>query len=414
MSDQFVSAITDEAMSRVCYDGGWNLTPFMFYISQTDVLEGWSDSRIFNADGSITDEVYEYLKQYTTEQMEHDYTSGNVWYSAQFSSISQANSTTLTHHINIPGDLNIDTSSKDICTIYFIYKDSYGQLFLYALARSNARLIFEHGVTQSFFFNFTVTNSATQEMTEFILNYSCAHEIEDHNTTFGPDTHSNLVARDGSRLIENVLRYNNLSTSKFNNPDDLISLKYIQEKLIPLINDTICPPGKLDWWPGAPNTIPDGWAVRNGQLLRRDQNPKLYQMFGQKYRKECRTGTSYNANTYFPLMNDCGVFIRGSELSSNGQTVQNTNLLNGVAFGNRQNSAAPNIIGQSSILVIEGAGGTGAMRVVRTSGAGIRATRSAYSKGYVNIDASRSSSVYNNSTEIRPYNRNYLPIIKLG
>ena len=161
MSDQFISAITDEAMSRICYDGGWNLTPYMFFVSETDVFEGWSESQIFNEDGTPTEEAKTFLKTYTTVQMQNDYTSGNVWYSNQFSSVSQANSTTLTHHINIPGDIAIDTTSKEIKTIFFIYKDHYDQDFLYALARSNSTLIFEHGVTQSFFFNFTVTNADT-------------------------------------------------------------------------------------------------------------------------------------------------------------------------------------------------------------------------------------------------------------
>ena len=415
MSDQFISAITDEAMSRICYDGGWNLTPYMFFVSETDVFEGWSESQIFNEDGTPTEEAKTFLKTYTTVQMQNDYTSGNVWYSNQFSSVSQANSTTLTHHINIPGDIAIDTTSKEIKTIFFIYKDHYDQDFLYALARSNSTLIFEHGVTQSFFFNFTVTNAATQDMTNFILNYSCAHEIEDHNTTFGPQIHSNLVARDGSRDINGILTYTEIDADDFTNDKQLVSKgyvdKYIQDYIIPMLNQQICPPGKLDWWPGAPNTVPDGWAVRNGQLLRRDQNPKLYQMFGQKYRNECRSGTSYDTNTYFPLMNDCGVFIRGSELSSNGQTVQNTNLLNGVSFGSKQSSAVPNITGGFGAVNAAYSGafyrnGNGRIKL---------STRNGSNWGsYALFDASRLSSVYKNVSEARPLNRNYLPIIKLG
>jgi hypothetical protein len=207
MSEQFVSVITNEAMSRICYDGGWDLKPYMFFISQTDVLEQFSEQEIFDKEDNIKPEIFEYLKDMTTEKMDLDYSSGAVWYSANFSSVSKANTTTLTHHINIPGDIAIDASAKEIRTIYFIYQDKYGQSFLYALARSNGVLLFEQGVSQSFFFNFTVTNSQTQDMTEFILNYSCAHEIEDHNTTFGPEIHSNLVARDGSRDVTEILNY---------------------------------------------------------------------------------------------------------------------------------------------------------------------------------------------------------------
>ena len=75
----------------------------------------------------------------------------------------------MVHHVNIPGDVAIDTTSKTIKTIYFVYQDNAGQDFLYAVARCNSSLIFETGITQSFFFNFTVTNSQTQDMTEFIL-----------------------------------------------------------------------------------------------------------------------------------------------------------------------------------------------------------------------------------------------------
>ena len=228
MSDQFISAITDEAMTRICYAGGWNLTPYMFFISQTDVLEGWTDEQIFDLQGNVREEVLTFLKQYTTEQMQNDYTSGNVWYSNRFSSISQANSTTLTHHINIPGDVAIDTSSKEIKTIFFIYRDNAEQDFLYALARSNGMLIFEHGITQSFFFNFTVTNAATQDMTNFILNYSCAQEIEDHNTTWGPQIHSNLVARDGSRTLTGELKYENNIAPTTNN--SLVDKLYVDNK----------------------------------------------------------------------------------------------------------------------------------------------------------------------------------------
>lgn len=228
MSDQFLSAITDEAMSRICYDGGWNLTPYSFMISEADILEGWTDDQIFDSDGNATSEVLEYLKLYTTEQMQEAYDNGYVWYTNQFSSITQANDTTLTHHITIPGDVVISTSSKDIKTIYFVYRDNDGQDFLYAIARCNTTLIYEESVTQSFFFNFTVTNAATQDMTNFILNYSCAQEIEDHNTTFGPEIHSDLVARDGSRTLIGELLYE--SDVEITNENAVVDKGYVDNK----------------------------------------------------------------------------------------------------------------------------------------------------------------------------------------
>ena len=412
MSDQFISAITDEAMARICYDGGWGLKPYKFLISQSDIFDGsstqepWSRKQAWDSGDeavreALKGEAFEYLQKVVTENMQNDYTSGNVWYNARFSSVTKANETTLVHHVNIPGDVAIDTTSKTIKTIYFVYQDNAGQDFLYAVARCNSSLIFETGITQSFFFNFTVTNSQTQDMTEFILNYSCAHEIEDHNVTFGPEIHSNLVARDGSRLLSGVLKYNNISVDQ-----------YIKDYILPLMNNTICPPGKLDWWPGAPSTIPEGWAVRNGQLLSISANPKLYQMFGQKYKSECRSGSSYDTSKYFPLMNDCGLFIRGSELSQDGKTVQNTNLLNGVSFAGRQDSAAPNIKGtlNSPCGNLSGAfyNTSGNLHWLSTRNSSQWLHQGAF-------NASRSSNIYKDGvTEVRPNNRNYLPIIKLG
>ena len=412
MSDQFISAITDEAMARICYDGGWGLKPYKFLISQFDIFDGsstqepWSRKQAWDSGDeavreALKGEAFEYLQKVVTENMQNDYTAGNVWYNARFSSVTKANETTLVHHVNIPGDVAIDTTSKTIKTIYFVYQDNAGQDFLYAVARCNSSLIFETGITQSFFFNFTVTNSQTQEMTEFILNYSCAHEIEDHNVTFGPEIHSNLVARDGSRLLSGVLKYNNISVDQ-----------YIKDYILPLMNNTICPPGKLDWWPGAPSTIPEGWAVRNGQLLSISANPKLYQMFGQKYKSECTSGTTYDTSKYFPLMNDCGLFIRGSELSQDGKTVQNTNLLNGVSFAGRQDSAAPNIKGtlNSPCGNLSGAfyNTSGNLHWLSTRNSSQWLHQGAF-------NASRSSNIYKDGvTEVRPNNRNYLPIIKLG
>ena len=424
MSDQFISAITDEAMARICYDGGWGLKPYKFLISQFDIFDGsstqepWSRKQAWDSGDeavreALKGEAFEYLQKVVTENMQNDYTSGNVWYNARFSSVTKANETTLVHHVNIPGDVAIDTTSKTIKTIYFVYQDNAGQDFLYAVARCNSSLIFETGITQSFFFNFTVTNSQTQEMTEFILNYSCAHEIEDHNVTFGPEIHSNLVARDGSRLLSGVLKYNNISVDQFTDGDQLISKKYvdqyIKDYILPLMNNTICPPGKLDWWPGAPSTIPEGWAVRNGQLLSISANPKLYQLFGQKYKSECRSGTTYDTSKYFPLMNDCGLFIRGSELSQDGKTVQNTNLLNGVASGGIQEAGGTVTIPYNGYTVA-GGHGTETYRKGWLLGVSGRSEIKEYLESIGAVLADRTLNLDNPHGR----NRNYIPIIRLG
>ena len=111
-------------------------------------------------------------------------------------------------------------------------------------------------------------------------------------------------------------------------------------------------------------------------------------------------------------MNDCGLFIRGAELSQDGKTVQNTNLLNGVSFAGRQDSAAPNIKGtlNSPCGNLSGAfyNTSGNLHWLSTRNSSQWLHQGAF-------NASRSSNIYKDGvTEVRPNNRNYLPIIKLG
>lgn len=412
MSEQFISVITNEAMSRICYDGGWNLKPYMFFISQTDVLEQYSEDEIFNKDGSVKPAIFEYLKDLTTENMDTDYVAGNVWFSANFSSVSKANSTTLTHHINIPGDLSLDSSAKQIRTVYFIYQDAYGQSFLYALARANATLLFESGVSQSFFFNFTVTNSQTQEMTEFILNYSCAHEVEDHNVTWGDNIHSNLVARDGTRKITGILNYSGIGPDDFTKPEQLVSKayvdKYIKDYVIPLINNTVCPPGTLYWWPGNVNTVPEGWSTRFGQWLNVNDNPGLYALLGTRYGSQTKDGKAQ-----FRLMDDRALFIRGCEYNTDTK-VYNHNYLSGVAFGGNQTTGAPNIYAQWSSGNTDGNYHANGATHIGGAGGGSGRRNGRGTPG-ITFNAYWYSSVYKEGLkEVRPMNRNYLPIIRLG
>lgn len=422
MSDQFISVITNEAMSRVCYDGGWNLKPWKFFVSETDVLEGWTESAIYDADGNVRPEVYDYLKEYTTEKMQQDYDAGNVWYNNRFSSVSKASANTLTHHLNIPGDIAIDTKNKTIRTIFFLYQDNYGGEFLYALARSNSEIMFEVGITQSFFFNFTVSNSDAQDVTEFVLNYSCAHEIEDHNNTQGENIHSDLMARDGSRTFTGIVSYS-MPNPNFTQDNQLITKQYVDKLFADyigdLINDSICPPGKMDWWPGEVKTIPHGWAIRMGQLLSKAENPKLYKVIGDRYKLSTDTDT-----TKFRLMDDRGLFIRGTEVNikADGSVQYNTNLLNLVGFGQTQTTAGPNIKGQitadNTVVGNSIEGGSikpqGAFHKLRDI-AYDASTKGSGNGGILEFDANRSNGLYqDNVNEFRPTNRNYIPIIRLG
>ena len=423
MSEQFVSVITNEAMCKICYDGGWQLKPFMFFVSQTDILGHFSEEEIFDENGAIRPAIYEYMKDLTTEQMEQDYNQDNVWYSSQFSSISKANETTLTHHLNIPGDIALDTATKEIRTIYFLYQDVYGTRFLYAIARANSTLLFEQGVSQSFFFTFTVTNGETKEMTEFVLNYSCAQDVQDHNTTWGEEIHSNLVARDGSRFLNGMLYYKDITATDFDKitPDQaklpgfkdgqqLISKayvdRYIKDYVIPLMNGTLCPPGTMNWWPGTKETVPEGWAIRMGQWLNVDDNPNLYKVIGTRYGYQ-----TSNGKAQFRLMDDRGLFIRGSETDGSGN-ITNNSLLAGTGFAQVQATAAPNIVGGAGFV---NAAYSGAF-TRNGSGRITLSTRNGSNWGsYGTFRASNSSSVYKDGVnEVRPTNRNYLPIIRLG
>ena len=125
MSDQFISAVTNEAMSRICYTGGWDLKPYKFLVSQSDVFDGtstqpaWDKKDIWDSGSDevreqLKGEASKYLQKIVTQDMQDDYTAGNAWFNARFSSITKTNETTLAHHLNIPGDIAIDTSSKNI------------------------------------------------------------------------------------------------------------------------------------------------------------------------------------------------------------------------------------------------------------------------------------------------------------
>lgn len=246
--DQFISAITDEAMQRICYDetsdgNGWILTPLQFAISSTDVFAGWSDSEIWDDKGKVLPKAYEHLHDLTTEYMKNDMETigGGVWYESKFSGITPVasggsaeegykSSATLTHHIVLPTNALPEGESGQIKTIYFIYIDpNNNEPFLYAVARATDYLGYESGVTQSFFFNFTVGNTDELTNIQFDVKYAYPLELEDHNQH--PNSHNNLVARDGSRVITSVLNYTsnvNINTA----PDTAIpNKKYVDDKV---------------------------------------------------------------------------------------------------------------------------------------------------------------------------------------
>lgn len=223
MATKFISAITDEAMQKICYEGGgWVLTPFEFSVSETDLLDGIAQ---IDADGNLLneDECLQKLTSLNTSDMMDDIQSGGrVWCTLPFSSVTKANSTTLSHHVLIPPDISI-IGEKKVKTIYFKYQNNEGEIFLYAVACALADNTYEVGVTQSLFFTFTVSNSKYMDGVNFDINYTYPQEISDHNTAV--DVHDNLVRRDGSKTITGTLMYS--GNREFTSDFQLVSKEYV-------------------------------------------------------------------------------------------------------------------------------------------------------------------------------------------
>lgn len=423
--DQFILAITNEAMDRACYettagDGGWILSPYQFAISDTDPLAGYSDDQIFNEDGSVKPEIYELLQKMTTQDLRDD--ERKIWCQLPFSGVTKVSNPgdTLSHLVAIPADHPIVGESKQIKTIYFIYTDNRGLQFLYAIARANADLVYEAGLAQKYFFNFTVANKYEMDATEFVVNYSYPLEIQSHNNS--PDAHDMLVDRAGTRSITGLLNYIT-NHSAITTGNTIVDKDYVDTVLAALRRDLIemmsdltavaIPPGTLYWWPGLINTIPQGWTIRDGRLLTIADNPKLYQLFdnGQRYRQEYLNSHSsdYDTSKYFPIMDDRALFIRGCE--TNGTSVTNNNYLSGVEFGQKQNTALPNLKGKFSGH--NTSDGTLFKHSSSTQWHGNRNDNG--QKRTVTFNANSYNNIYQDGVkEARPMNRNYLPIIKLG
>lgn len=426
MSDQFISAITDEAMTRVCYNGGWDLKPYKFLVSETDVFDGdgsvpehrpaWPykeawDNGTDETREALKPKAFDYLKSVLTKEVQYDYTVGHCWYNSLFSSLSKTNEITLCHHINIPGDIAIDTPSKTVKTIYFIYKDINGEDFVYAVARANGTLIFEQGISQSFFFNFTVCNEISKEMTEFVLNYSCAQDVQGHNEDFGDYIHSNLLARNGLRDADGILYYSKSMNFSQNPPQSLVnkgitkgmalvSKEYVDNYYTVLNNELqnkinlICPPGMLAWWPGS--SVPSGWTIRDGRILSRTSYPKLFALLGTKY------NTGGESSSQFRLMDDRGLFFAGATTSNVGTQVAASGTVsfsisipkNGYSHGNGHGNA--------------GDGGT----LLVASG---KKETAEWLESIGKVTSNRSITKENiKVSNPKPVHRLYLPIIRLG
>lgn len=218
--DKFVTAITDEAMQRICYTGGgWELTPYQFAVSSKDVLNGIT---IYDDQGEVTDEAKIALTEMNSNDLNKD---THIWCQFPFSSLIQDQTVknTLQHHLVIPG--NASSVERDIKTIYFIYTPHDGEPFLYAVAVAPEVIVYEPNVTQSFFFNFTVTNNFNTNDVTFTVDYTYPQAIDDHNNDV--NAHSNFVSRDGTRDITGTLRYS--GEREFTSDYQLVSKKYVDE-----------------------------------------------------------------------------------------------------------------------------------------------------------------------------------------
>ena len=244
MTTKFISVVTDEAMQKICYTGGgWQLSPYQFSISKTDILAG---IQVVDEQGNPTEEAMDRLKTYTTSDMQAD--TDNVWCGPlPFSSIEKANNdknadgtyrdnSVLNHHIVIPPNLDV-TTTEDIKTIYFLYKAEDGEIFLYAIAYAVEDMKYEVGVTQSLFFNFTVANARTVADVDFVVNYLYPSEINDHN--FDENAHDilthQLVDRAGTKTITGTLMYSGDRT--FTSDYQLVSKAYVDALIAQLKAD---------------------------------------------------------------------------------------------------------------------------------------------------------------------------------
>ena len=122
-----------------------------------------------------------------------------------------------------------------ICGLYTIFVSnlvvvSIGiSILIYAIIDAIEDITYEIGVTQSFYFTFSVANRRSIDDVTFTVNYTYPQEISDHNTT--EDVHLLLVKRDGSRTITGVLSYSGPRDFSSESGYVLVSKDYV-DKLI--------------------------------------------------------------------------------------------------------------------------------------------------------------------------------------
>ena len=358
----FKSIITDEAITyarAASTNAGWHLTPVKWAIStsQGDLSTSRTTNSMFTP-----------------------------WIQQPFSGIYASGSNKLLHSVVIPPDAY--ATEMVIGELYFIYTDYYGNEFLYAIAQPTGNLTFTPGVSQSYVFTFTLNNTNVADTVE--IKYTYPQDIDAHNND--AKAHSYLVATDGSRNLTDILSYDR--ELSFNNDRQIVDKGYVDKSITPVIHDintTYCPPGSMMWWPRS--TPPTGWVVRHGQALSRTTYSALFNVIGTTY-------GAGNGSTTFNVPDDRGRFIRGY---LSGTTA---------GFGQTQGDGLPNITGGWSWDFVKNvSGGWGAIARGSTHASGGGSGKTLDYTDY-SFDASRVNSIYGAANEVRPKNRNYLPIIK--
>lgn len=256
--------ITDEAVTyarQANTNPGWFLTPKRWAISSTT--------------GNL-------VVTRTTDSM------FDTWITEPFSGVRAQGTNRLLHSVVIPPDgYNQEIA---IGELYFIYEDYYGNEFLFAIAQPTTTLYFTPGVSQSYSFVFALNNTTVADT--YTIDYTYPQDIEDHNQK--PDSHSYLLARDGSRTATGILSYD--QDFSFTDPNNIPSLKYVQTSMTLAV-----PAGFMTYWPAT--TPPNGWLERNGAAVSRTTYSTLFSVIGTLY-------GAGNGSTTFNLPDDRGIFCR--------------------------------------------------------------------------------------------------------
>lgn len=158
-------------------------------------------------------------------------------------------------------------------------------------------------------------------------------------------------------------------------------------------NVDLIPAGTVQMFAG--NTIPAGWLLCDGSAVSRTDYAKLFSAIGT-------TWGAGDGSTTFNLPNSIGRFAEGAATS-----------------GSYKSAGLPNITGTLNVVIPgEGSGATGAIYGTTwssTSGSigagGLYGAQGVGIKGF-GLDASKSNSIYNNSTTVQPSSFTTLYIIK--